>query len=198
MLRQGHGAHVQRRENEAGYFRSTRTRHPKNSGDSSQALTANSNNTTSYGKNVGCIQDGEEIQQSEDKTTPRSCGIVALKAPQPQSTLTRYYTFTTKRNHEAHKILNADQISLIALLAFRQLGAASSVLRACGFRWNPTPKHDDVLHLNLGSARLSAADALKERPVNKSPTHFVRYPTLRAPQRTLCLCVIFFPVPRHP
>src|SRR6202012_2154625 len=99
------------RENEAGYFRSTRTRHPKNSGDSSQALTANSNNTTSYGKNVGCIQDGEEIQQSEDKTTPRSCGIVALKAPQPQSTLTRYYTFTTKRNHEAHKILNADQIS---------------------------------------------------------------------------------------
>jgi hypothetical protein len=112
MFRQGHGAHVQRRKNEAGYFRSATTRHPKNSGDSSQASTANINNPTCTaiargkkvrGKNVGCIRERGEIQRSENKTTPRPCEIAVLKAPQPQSTLTRYYTFVT---HATIKLTN--------------------------------------------------------------------------------------------
>jgi hypothetical protein len=60
----------------------------RNSGDSSQALDQSTNDKT-----LDSLRAGRDTNKNE--ITPRFRGIAALKAPQPQSTLTKYYTSET-------------------------------------------------------------------------------------------------------
>src|SRR5262249_33359833 len=107
-----------------------------------QALTATPHNIA---RQKCWMQSGQRgVTRNEDKTTPRFCEIVALKAPQPQSTLTRYYTCTTKRNHQHDKNTNADQISptsyAFSVTASAAISPAFSILPNGNLTKNVVPR----------------------------------------------------------